>query len=199
MYIKHTVYASIAFILDLPSLEARSSELDLQAQQIKAMYDHIQQQFTCIHYNKQFKTTGYFKKHLTREHGWQQVHDNILHDGNADNIALYRASFMKCALLLRDTNDAYNMGDGDRIMDNSKFQMLISGIGHHTKYQLWLFRFLAYYHALLSPRAAYEYRWSCTTHLRGGPGHNIPNDNLVEIMVHRLRGNECLLVDKWTK
>jgi hypothetical protein len=32
-----------------------------------------------------------------------------------DHIALYRASFMKCALLLRDTNDAYKMGDGDRV------------------------------------------------------------------------------------
>lgn len=31
----------------------------------------------------------------------------------------YSASFMKCALLLRDTNDAYQMGDGNRILFNS--------------------------------------------------------------------------------
>lgn len=65
--------------------------------------------------------------------------------------------------------------------------MLLSGIGHHTKYQLWLFRFLANFHCLLSPREAYEYKWNCTTNLKGGAGHNIPNDNLVEILVHRLK------------
>lgn len=65
--------------------------------------------------------------------------------------------------------------------------MLLSGIGHHTKYQLWLFRFLANFHCLLSPREAYEYKWNCTTNLKGGAGHNIPNDNLVGILVHRLK------------
>lgn len=92
---------------------------------------------------------------------------------------------MKCTLLLRNTSDAYQLGDGNRIMNNSKFQMLLSGIGHHTKYQLWLFRFLANYHCLLSPREAYEYKGNCTTNLKGGAGHN--NDNLVEILVHRLK------------
>lgn len=65
--------------------------------------------------------------------------------------------------------------------------MLLSGIGHHTKYQLLLFRFLANYHCLLSPREACEYKWNCTTNLKGGTSHNIPNDNLVEILVHRLK------------
>lgn len=60
------------------------------------------------------------------------------------HIALYRASLMKCSLLLRDTNDdAYTMGDGERILRNSMFQMLLSRIGNHGKYQLWLFRFMA--------------------------------------------------------
>ncbi|CAG2196798.1 unnamed protein product [Mytilus edulis] len=59
-----------------------------------------------------------------------------------------------CSLLLRDTNDAYKMGDGDRILLNAKFQMLLSRIGNHTKYQLWLFRFMAYCYSLLTPRMA---------------------------------------------
>ena len=50
-----------------------------------------------------------------------------------------------------------------------------------------MFRFLANYHSLLNPQEAYEYKWNCTTNMKGGTGHNIPNDNLVEILVHRLK------------
>ncbi|OWF41847.1 hypothetical protein KP79_PYT02112 [Mizuhopecten yessoensis] len=104
-----------------------------------------------------------------------------------DSIAIYRASFLKCALLLRDTNNAYKMADGDRIAENAKFQLLLSRVGNHTKYQLWLFRFLAYMVALLSPRMTYEYKWNCTSDLLGGNGHDIPNDNLVEIQVQNVK------------
>lgn len=94
---------------------------------------------------------------------------------------------MKCILLLKDTNDGYSVGDGVRIMNNAKFQMLLSGVSRHTKYQIWLFSFLAYYSCILSPKDANEYKWNCTSNLSGGTGHNIPCDNLVEIMVHRLK------------
>lgn len=104
-----------------------------------------------------------------------------------DHIALYRASFMKCSLLLRDTNDAYKMGDGERILRNSKFQMLLSRIGNHVKYQLWLFRFMAYCFSLPTPRMAYEYFWNCTANLHGNLGHNILNDNLVELLVQAVK------------
>lgn len=99
-----------------------------------------------------------------------------------DNVAIYHASFMKCALLLRDTNDAYKMGDGDRVLSNSKFQMLLSRAGNHSKYQLWLFRYMANCLCLLTPRMAYEYKWNCSANLQGGLGNNIPCDNLVELL-----------------
>lgn len=47
-----------------------------------------------------------------------------------DRIA-YRASLMKCLLMLKDTNDGYCMGD--RIITNAKFQILFSGVSRHTK------------------------------------------------------------------
>ena len=37
------------------------------------------------------------------------------------------------------------------------------------------------------PKKAYEYLWNCTASLHGGLGHNIPNDNLVEIFVHSVK------------
>lgn len=172
---------------DLHTLEHTSEELDMQEQQIKDMFDAGEGKYSCVECRRPYKTRGHLKNHLVKEHEWQLYQQNQDAGENLDRVALYRASFMKCALLLRDTSDAYQLGDGNRIMNNSKFQMLLSGIGHHTKYQIWLFRFLANFHCLLSPREAYEYKWNCTTNLKGGAGHNIPNDNLVGILVHRLK------------
>lgn len=169
------------------TLEHTSEELDMQEQQIKDMFDAGEGKYSCVECRRPYKTLGHLKNHLVRENEWQLHQQNQDAGENLDRVALYRASFMKCALLLRDTSDAYQLGDGNRIMNNSKFQMLLSGIGHHTKYQIWLFRFLANFHCLLSPREAYEYKWNCTTNLKGGAGHNIPNDNLVGILVHRLK------------
>ena len=67
----------------------------------------------------------------------QESHQNLI------TLHCIEHFFMKCALLLRDTNDAYKMGDGDRVTVNAKYQMLLSRVGNHTKYQLWLFRYLA--------------------------------------------------------
>jgi hypothetical protein len=168
-------------------LEENSRRLDAQDLQIKEMFDHNLQKFICLTCGKQYKKEGHLKRHLKEKHEWNFIEEDQQEGNKPDHIALYRSSFMKCMLLLRDTNDSYTMGDGERIMMNSKFQMLLSGVSHHTKYQLWLFRFLAYYHCLLSPKDAYEYKWNCTSNLGGGVKHNIPNDNLVEIMVHRLK------------
>ena len=165
-------------VSDLQALSAQTSALDKQMRQIEALYD--QQQHKCEVCNKQYKTKGGIKKHLKNQHHWDLADDNTeTCTSTKDHIALYRSSFMKCALLLRDTNDAYRMGDGERILLNAKFQMLLSRVGYHSKYQLWLFRFMAYCYSLLTPKMAYEYMWNCTANLHG-KGHNIPNDNLVE-------------------
>jgi len=155
--------------------------------QIEGMFDRQQQKYICEVCNKKYKTKGGIKRHLKKQHQWDFVDDNAESSSSMDHIALYRASFMKCSLLLRDTNDAYKMGDGDRILLNAKFQMLLSRIGNHTKYQLWLFRYMAYCYSLLTPRMAYEYMWNCTANLHGNIGHNIPNDNLVELMVQAVK------------
>lgn len=36
-------------------------------------------------------------------------------------------------------------------------------------------------------RSMYEYKWNMTVNLVGGTGHNIPNDNCVEIQVHNIK------------
>lgn len=73
-----------------------------------------------------------------------------------DDVAIYHASFMKCIFLLRKTNDAYKIGDGIRVISNSKFQMLLSRAGNHTNYQVLLLRYMANCLCLLTKRMAYE-------------------------------------------
>lgn len=104
-----------------------------------------------------------------------------------DGVAEARVLFMKCSLILRDTYDAYQMADGNRLFRNAKFEMLPADAFHHTKYRLWLCRFLAYENALLSPRQAFEYKWNCCSNTNGGIGRNEPNDLLVEMNVNAIK------------
>ncbi|KAK3097714.1 hypothetical protein FSP39_012382 [Pinctada imbricata] len=143
--------------------------------------------YVCPICNKLYKTKGGMKRHLNKEHGFSFELGDENSTTEKDHIATYRAAFMTCAFLLRDTNDAYKMGDGNRITVNAKFQMLLARVGKHTKYQLWLFRYLAYIKCLLTPQMAYEYMWNCSANLQGGLGRNIPNDNLVEILVQTVK------------
>ena len=75
---------------------------------------------------------------------------------------------MKCGLLLRDIIEAFKFGDGDRIVRNSKFEMLCADVGKHYKYRLWLFRFIAYCIALLSKKQAMDYLLNSTANSAGG-------------------------------
>lgn len=61
---------------------------------------------------------------------------------------------MKNALLLRDTYNAFRMGDRDRILGNFKFEMFCASVRGHTMYKLWLWMFQAYGTAILTPEEA---------------------------------------------
>ncbi|KAK3084067.1 hypothetical protein FSP39_007625 [Pinctada imbricata] len=115
---------------DLQDIEQQVQELDLETLHLKNMFDPSTGIYTCSACTKQYKTEGFLKRHLVQKHGWQGV-TNLQRSEQTDRVAIYHSSLMKCVLLLRDTNDAYKMGDGDRIMMNAKFQMLLSGVGHH--------------------------------------------------------------------
>lgn len=165
----------------------KAQALDAQVNHINSMYDNHLNKFICQPCNKKYKTLNGMKKHLQKEHGMADLEEPDDSSSKFDHVAINHASFMKCALLLRDTNDAYKMGDGDRVLSNSKFQMLLSRAGNHTKYQLWLFRYMANCLCLLTPRMAYEYKWNCSANLQGGLGNNIPCDNLVELLVQTVK------------
>jgi hypothetical protein len=116
----------------------------------------------------------------------QRMEDDEIYDG----VQNYARAFMKSALLLRDVHDAYKMGDGNRVYRNIKFLMLHFDRGHNIKYRIWMFRMLAYDLALLSDYERHKYRNNIAINLVGGVRECLPNDNLVEITVHKIK--ECM-------
>ncbi|XP_062577634.1 uncharacterized protein LOC134239465 [Saccostrea cucullata] len=171
---------------DLQEMTQASAERDTQDILIKNMFDPMLKQYECT-CRKKYKTLGYFKRHLEKEHNWQFPTETVHDTQHTDKIAVWRASFMKTALILRDTCNAYKMGDGDRIFLNAKLEMLCASVAGHTKYQLWLWRMMAYEQAVLSPKKAMEYKWNTTANISGTVDGHIPNDNLVELCVQLIK------------
>lgn len=170
----------------LQDLVEEAARLDAQNARLHSMFDAVTSQYMCT-CQKNYKTIGHFKRHLEREHNWHFLTAAREEPKKGDKVAVWRSSFMKAALILRDTSDAYKMGDGNRIFLNAKFEMLCANVAGHTKYQLWLWRMMAYEQAILTPKQAFEYKWNTTANLNGTIDGNIPNDNLVEICVQLVK------------
>ncbi len=142
--------------------------------------------YKCSECKKEYKTRNGFKKHL------QSNHESVLLSAVERNLKKikysgHRHDFIDLMLLQRDLWDAYRYCDGDRVFINIKLAFLHFFTTGHYKYRQWLFRMLAYDIALLSPQKAFEYRWNISVNLSGGVGNNIPDDNLVELYVRKLK------------
>ena len=101
---------------------------------------------------------------------------------NEDFLRSTLSSLAFIILVLRDTYDAYKYGDGDRLMRNAKFELLLAHSQGHYKYRLWLYKTLSM-GVTLTPKQFFEFKWNQTSNTQGGVDCNLPNDNLVEIQV----------------
>ncbi|XP_052684053.1 uncharacterized protein LOC128164304 isoform X4 [Crassostrea angulata] len=170
----------------LQDLVEEAAKLDSQNDMLHSMFDAAINQYICT-CQKKYSKIGHFKRHLEKEHNWHFPTAAPKEPKKEDKVAVWRSSFMKAALILRDTCDAYEMGDGNRIFLNAKFEMLYANVAGHTKYQLWLWRMMAYEQAILTPKQAFEYKWNTTANLNGTIDGNIPNDTLVDICVQLVK------------
>nr|XP_034309039.1 uncharacterized protein LOC105329354 isoform X4 [Crassostrea gigas] len=170
----------------LQDLVEEAAKLDSQNDMLHSMFDAVIKQYICT-CQKKYNKIGHFKRHLEKEHNWHFPTAAPKEPKKEDKVAVWRSSFMKAALILRDTCDAYEMGDGNRIFLNAKFEMLYANVAGHTKYQLWLWRMMAYEQAILTPKQAFEYKWNTTANLNGTIDGNIPNDTLVDICVQLVK------------
>lgn len=137
-------------------IKEKPCALDAESTQVKDLFDDGEIKYLYPYCDKQYRTKGGIKRYLKTSHEISfDSHDPQLSFEN-DPVALYRATLMKSALVLLNSTDANKMGDGNRVAINTKFQMLLVRVGYHTKYQLWLFRYLAYIKCILPPQLAYE-------------------------------------------
>lgn len=114
----HVYIKCFSFFAEVLFISERTAALDTQTRQLQDMYDTRQQKYLCEACTKKFKTIGGLQRHLRKEHDWVFMEEVTNSSSKKDHIALYRPSFMKCSLLLQDTNDAYKMGDGERLIRN---------------------------------------------------------------------------------
>ena len=142
----------------LDILRASTIENDIAEQEIQAML-HPDGTYLCSYCNAKYKIKGWLIRHLERQHDRQAPQPAQQHqeDTTAKSVTL---NFVKMALLARDTWDAYRMADGDRVFRNAKFEFLYAFGTGRTKYRWWLWNMLAYEHACLTEREAFEYRWN---------------------------------------
>ena len=102
---------------------------------------------------RKYKQLHWLKRYMRDKHG---VTINLNSPQRSEKSSEYdrvfkvASSFLKVGLLFRDTDNAYKMGDGDRLIRNAKYELLHFNQGHHIKYRLWMWRMLAYYKSLLS-------------------------------------------------
>ena len=154
--------------------------LDLDDSQMDAMKNN--NLFECALCGKTYTKSGWFKKHLEMIHRWKFCSVQNM-DADLNPVQ----SFLLMSLLLRDTCNAYQMGDGNRIVRNAYMEWLYASAVKHYKYKLWLWRMISYIIAILDTQDSFEYKWNMTVNLKGGIQNNIPNDNCVEIQVHNIK------------
>ncbi|XP_021346896.1 uncharacterized protein LOC110446192 [Mizuhopecten yessoensis] len=138
--------------------------------------------FECALCDKTYIKSGWFKKHLEKRHSWK-FHSVQSKDADLNPVQ----SFLLISFLLRDSCDAFKMGDGDRIVRNAYLEWLYASAVRHIKYRLWLWRMISYAIAILDTKDSFEYKWNMTVNLPGEIQNNIPNDNCVEIQVHNIK------------
>ncbi|XP_062578146.1 uncharacterized protein LOC134240049 [Saccostrea cucullata] len=186
---KNWIYEQADFVMDclgvkntnhIEELRENIKQLDIDCQKLCEMKDETD--FQCALCGKHYLTEGHFRNHLKKKHQFQ-FHECTT-PKTSDSVV---SSFLKLALLLHDTCDAYRIGDGERCLRNSKFEYLYAGALGHTKYKLWLWRYIAYIAAILSPRESFEYKWNICQNLMGGVDQNIPNDNCVELQIKKIK------------
>ncbi len=128
------------------------------------------------------KTKQGFERHLHNSH-----HKTLDIVPEQSEPVLKSDTLLQLLMLIYDLWDSLTTGDGNRIFRNIKLVFLYLFTSGHIKYRLWLWRMIAYDTAILSPKQAFEYRWNMCANIQGGHVNNIADDNLVEILIKKLK------------
>jgi uncharacterized C2H2 Zn-finger protein len=173
---------------ELQDIRENMEALDSDHQKL-LLLKHDDRSFKCPQCDKAYERAAWLRKHLQKKHDWTFHRSKLELSSKSAKKEITNPirTFLFMSLLYRDTCDSYRLGDGDRIVLNAKLEWLYASTVNHIKYKLWLWRMLAYIIFVLDPKEAFEYKWNMTVNLMGGIENNIPNDNCVEIQVHKIK------------
>lgn len=99
-----------------------------------------------------------------------------------DAVYNYATNFTKLGLLRKVAVNATRYGNGNRMLRHWKYAMLVYHQGHKIKYRLESFLLLAGVNALLTPRQKHQVIHNRFINLRGGEGHNLDGDYVMELL-----------------
>lgn len=100
---------------------------------MKDLFDSNEMKYLCPNCNKQYKTSDGIQRHK-KVHEFSFDSEDQLPASGKDHVAICR-TFMKCTLLLRDTNDAHS----NRVTTNVKLHMLLSRHGKTQQVSVQVF------------------------------------------------------------
>lgn len=109
----------------------------------------------------------------------------------------YACEVMSLGLFFLDLKDAVREGDGDRVLLQWKYLLLLFKSSGRTNYSIEALTFLTQYYMLLPPNLAEQLKWSKFVNTSGLPGHNISCDlhnehlnRLVKVAIEGLGANK---------
>ena len=110
---------------------------------------------------------------------------------SVDTIYEYSSDVLSLELLFMEFVDAIREGDGSRILRCWRYFLPIFRASNSTNYSIEAFTLLAQEKFLLSPRMAFQLKWTRTVNTHGRPGKNIPCDLHMEHLNRDVKASLC--------
>ena len=108
-------------------------------------------------------------------------------NASPDKVSLYAQEVITLGLLWHNFHDSIREGDGDRMLQCWKFNLLAFKAARRKNYSIEALNLLLQINYLLSPREAAQVKWCRTVNTTNHQGHNIPMDLHLEHLNRRLK------------
>ena len=95
---------------------------------------------------------------------------------SAGTVLEYSHEVLSLGLLFLELKDAVREGDGDRVLLDWKYLLLLFKASGRKNYAIEALTLLSQYHLLFPPYLAEQLKWSRFVNVHGFPGHNISRD-----------------------
>jgi len=95
---------------------------------------------------------------------------------STDKVCMYGMEILTLGLLWHNFHDSIREGDGERLMRNWKFNLLVFKAARCKNYRIEALNIILQANYLLSPRESAQLKWCRCVNTSNQQGHNIPMD-----------------------